>query len=440
MVSVFKDIYEIEKPENLEIDEVLRRIRTGEYGLAQIVDGIRRDGALELKKWLPVCLWQGEFNLRTDNGLVSYSGYQCFSVVCLFGDREREEQIRKIKMIDWIKACFLSPSGTELKLIVKVPADIDLDLHYQLCYLQVIEALEKKGITSSLSARSISQGCFLSYDPDIYINPRPTTFKFSEKRKIKKSTYRAIKSIPPTPVLTNFDNKDSHVIKVLLERWRNERDLYRPGSRIMSLLSQSGELCRAGIERDLAIEILKNLYLDEYSTFSPSIFSETIRKAYDMSAPDFGVDREKLLESDTRMKGDIDFSQISPDDDLLTADSDFVWQNENAWDTIKTVHNMKEFYPEFKPLYFTKEGATKGVFAQACAASNAGVPLRYVIDIYFIPLYSKLLPRDLIKKLVESAYDRVRSDFGSDPKKFLDLEKLRNEARKKKIYSNFRSW
>src|SRR5690606_39195613 len=72
-------------------------------------------------------------------------------------------------------AVFISPSGTGLKILVKV--DTDKDMH-DVAFEQVKNHYESLlGVDIDQSGKDVSRLCFISYDPELYYNPESNEFK-----------------------------------------------------------------------------------------------------------------------------------------------------------------------------------------------------------------------------------------------------------------------
>ncbi|MGK3946096.1 BT4734/BF3469 family protein, partial [Streptomyces caeruleatus] len=77
----------------------------------------------------------------------------------------------KIKTSEYTYSVFDSPSGNGLKIIVKIPPSLEehTDYFYGLEDYYDSEFFDK-------TSRNLSRICFISYDPDIYINKDSKVF------------------------------------------------------------------------------------------------------------------------------------------------------------------------------------------------------------------------------------------------------------------------
>ena len=79
--------------------------------------------------------------------------------------------------IPFTYSAFISPSGKGLKVIIKT--DSELESH-----TDTFNALrdyydEISGIVSDKSVKDVTRLCFVSYDPNLYLNESSETFRFS---------------------------------------------------------------------------------------------------------------------------------------------------------------------------------------------------------------------------------------------------------------------
>jgi len=104
---------------------------------------------------LPAFVFQGLFGGRGADSLLESSGLRCLDFDnCDITAKEL------IKCLPYVMACFISPSGNGLKVIVRSFASWEC----------ISEAFSFWGLNVDESGKDISRLCFASYDPDIYIN------------------------------------------------------------------------------------------------------------------------------------------------------------------------------------------------------------------------------------------------------------------------------
>jgi len=177
-VSLFRNFNQVE--ENLEISVILEQIRSGKYKAR--VQGLRellRQGKSEeydaAKRSLPAFTPSGLFDGgRKLEFLKEYSGL----IILDLDDLQLEQLIaarQKIQECTYTYACFISPSGQGLKVLVKV---FSRPVLHKRTFNQVksfYEDLLKLEIDPS--GKDITRLCFVSWDEVLYLNPAAACFK-----------------------------------------------------------------------------------------------------------------------------------------------------------------------------------------------------------------------------------------------------------------------
>ena len=120
------------------------------------------DTAGNLKTLLPAILWAGKFNARKNDGIEKFSGFLCADI-----DKvpERIAELHDTAHSDpHAAAAFVSPSGTGIKIVFRVPVASDASQHRQ-----NFDAVRRHvaGIYSAKvdeAAKDIARLCFVSHD------------------------------------------------------------------------------------------------------------------------------------------------------------------------------------------------------------------------------------------------------------------------------------
>lgn len=286
-------------------------IRTGgkNGAVRQKIEEIRQTKDEKLRKekkrkMLPVIMWQGVFSTRENVGLLSLT-----SLICIDIDHkttvEREEIMRELKQWGFVVAFFTSPSGDGIKVVFLT--DLTDKTYYLNCYKQLEKMFEDKfGDKPDKNCEPLCQGCYLSYDPGIYVNPDATPWHyeydaaFDVPVKSASNGQSTGNGYAPTPLSHKaaFMNKlncmgnnvpDDKVIEILDRKFSRFAENYQDGHRTKSIFVQAATLCKAGIKQEDATLYLK-------SKFLPTGFNETkldyeTSRAYEKYADLFGSER-----------------------------------------------------------------------------------------------------------------------------------------------------
>jgi len=152
--TIFRNIKETDTPFYVNIDKILDRIKEGKS--KDLVKSIRKETDKtkrnELKKNLPAICFSGTFTNRKDTSIIEHSGFICLD----FDGYEKRKNMmsakQKISKDKYTYSVFVSPSGNGLKVLVKIPKDVENHINYFLSNSSLweeIAEIEYKEFTSS---------------------------------------------------------------------------------------------------------------------------------------------------------------------------------------------------------------------------------------------------------------------------------------------------
>lgn len=293
-ISIHDALYYIYNGASHEIVDRITQIRS-------IQDQNQRNA---LKIQLPTIMWQGVFSERRDIGFESPS-----SVFCIDIDHMAPQEIDALRNnfanIPWIMAFFISPSGDGLKVLVKTDC-YDKAIMYVNCYLQLIRLFKDCfGVEVDESCKSVSKACFMSYDPQLYVNWDVTDWHFDYDLQLDSATSNpvsATSSFYPAPpskpqMFMNRLNtqlnglSDERIMDILDRKFHKYPKNYQEGNRANSVYEQAKKICMAGIPMETALTYLEENFLPA-GLPSDEIARHTTR-AY--SQAQFGSERGNYL-------------------------------------------------------------------------------------------------------------------------------------------------
>ena len=290
MVTIFKNLAQTNTPFYRPIEFIFDRIKTGK--IKDIVDEVRNQPTKELadkvKVNLPAICFSGIFPKRADNAITEHSGF-----ICLDFDKYESEELlsNDIKIINKDKytyASFISPSGKGIKVIVKIPKEIENHKKY-------FNALEKYYDNSHFdtTTKNISRICFESYDPNIYINTESETWT----NKIEHDFFD-YRNEAPTVKLEN----ESEIIKRLY-KWFEKSFSMNEGFRNDNLFILASSFSDFGVSEFEALRFCQKFEQDDFKRVE---IEKVIRSAYSKCKSNFGMkffeDVEKLNEVKKNIK------------------------------------------------------------------------------------------------------------------------------------------
>ncbi len=168
-VSIYKSIADITSTSIVNIEQFFKSIQNGKY--KKPVEAIRlattKKEKKELKNQLPNITASGTFSKRVDAAIINHSGLKQIDI-----DQEKNLDINPQKAKasltkdPYTFAAFVSPSGTGLKLLVRIQPKEDKEVYKHLeAYYK-----EKYSLQIDTSCSNVSRAMFVSYDKDLYQN------------------------------------------------------------------------------------------------------------------------------------------------------------------------------------------------------------------------------------------------------------------------------
>lgn len=272
-------------PGKMTIDKFLEMVRTGNYKirkskkemvLKDVIAVIRNEEDEEQqdkmkKDLLPVVCVNGCFRYRSDNGLEKYSSFTALDYDNFNSKESMNEAKEKLKTFPFVYAIFETPSGKGLKAVI-LHDSANPENHWNL-YLQLINICWLPEIDEGVMDLSRCQ--YLSYDPDVWLNPRPEAFHFEFDGTLERPEREEGKYVDVPYGETRLDDyaskflerlsrmilTDEAVMERLDKHWKKEKpEYFEKGNRHNSMLIIAGTLCKAGINRDKALEYLESSY------------------------------------------------------------------------------------------------------------------------------------------------------------------------------------
>ena len=265
-VTIFRNIQETSTPFHRDVSVVLNRIRDGKS--KELVKKIRAEKRKternELKKNLPSICFSGIFNKRNDNAIQEHSGLICLD----FDGYDKQKYLLSDKKIlsenKYSYSVFISPSGLGLKVLVKIPADIDNHKNF-------FNSLEKhyNNPHFDTTSKNISRVCYESHDPLIHINEDSILWdRIDEIEYVALHKYRDAPTIPIT---------DENKVVERLTKWWEKKYPMVEGQRNNNAYILAAAFNDFGVSRSLS-EYVLGRYVSE--SFPQSELKSTIESAY----------------------------------------------------------------------------------------------------------------------------------------------------------------
>lgn len=223
-----------------------------------------------LKKKLLAVTWSGTFKERRADALEQYSGVICIDIDNIPDDRLLELK-KKFAESHRTFAVFISPSGNGLKVLYKTNTKPEQ-------HQQIFKALEfwlrtDWDVEIDPSGKDVSRLCFLSYDPDIYVNhdcqPLNSSWLQLGERKVVK---------PAASTATVADTIDSQLDEIA--KFTNNKATYVEGERNNYIHLFASNANRAGISHHDTLSYCLAYFTD----LERKEIESTVKSAYSATA------------------------------------------------------------------------------------------------------------------------------------------------------------
>lgn len=165
-VTIFKDVFQKDKPHHINMATALKRIQ---QGTSAPTIKLIRNGDKDSKKKLPVVLFSGEFEERKDEAIKRHSGF----VVLDFDHIDVTASKTLLGTDPYVYSCWVSPSGDGLKALVQITHPERHRDHFRALrtYFQ-----KQYGLEVDESGINESRACFESHDDDLILNEDSVRF------------------------------------------------------------------------------------------------------------------------------------------------------------------------------------------------------------------------------------------------------------------------
>lgn len=296
-VTIFKNIRDSNHPHYVTVGNIFQRIKNGNS--KELIERIRslntKEEQDELKLELPSICFSGIFSKRQNNAIQKHSG-----LICLDFDNlgERFEEIRnKIVSDRYTMACFTSPRNDGIKVIVKIPADINKHA----AYLEGLKYYYNED-KSWDHLKDLARVCFESYDPNVYVNPNSDIFDIK---------------IQPTNVVKEQVSQDEKIndpneIYGRLKKWAEKTNSYYDGNKHNFLVYLSSACNRFGLPEDFTVDSLVRDYQTAASFVNYEDFVDIVKRVYISYKDQYNISH---FDTTGNMN---DFDPVGPARDVIT--------------------------------------------------------------------------------------------------------------------------
>lgn len=240
---------------------------------------------------LPIICFSGEIKgTRDTKNFLKHSG-----LICLDFDGIAPEDVKMVKESIFTKpfvvACFTSPSGKGVKVIIRI-ADGEKHAEHYLALLKEFPDADK-------STKDRVRACFQCADKEILVNYFAEPYsKIIENVQVMVKSGESLNS-----------NKDFNRIEKWLEKRNN---VYQSGNRNNFIFALASACCRFGIDEREAIGLITDNYLSKDTEYTVKEMTTGVSSAYKRNkfgsaefSNDILVDRETVKEVEVDLNEEI---------------------------------------------------------------------------------------------------------------------------------------
>ena len=368
-ITIFKDIKNTSQPFYREVEVVLKRIQEG--ASKDTVKSIRQEKDKSkrnvIKQSLPAICFSGQFTKRNDSSLSEHSGLICLDFDGYNSTKDLLQEKEKLSKDKYVYSAFISPSGKGLKVLVKIPKEVDNHKNY-------FSSLEKHFNSPyfDTTSKNISRVCYESYDPLIHININSSLWDSIIEQEYNEVTKNQ-------GVVTIHVNDENKIVEILMKWWESKYGL-KTGERNNNVYILAAAFNDFGVNQTLAEYVMSQFTSKD---FPSSEVKRTILSAYS-NRQNFGTkfyeDEEKVNQIKHKLRSGVtkkeirsqlvdDNIEVSVIDNVINKleeeQSNNIFWSKNEKGVIKIVHILFKNFLEDNGFYkFNPEGSKSYVFVK----------------------------------------------------------------------------
>jgi len=358
-VSWFLSCKATEPDKSFPLDQIIDWIKNGQYrnDIETIREIYREEGKSArykaAKEKLPCLAVSGIIQKRSK--LIQHSEFIQIDIDNINGESPLELKGRIIKD-DFVRCCFISPSGLGLKVFIKINPEKHkesfdaLSRYYQTQF----------GIKVDSSQSHVKALCFISYDPAIYDDPFPSVYE--------------LPNVIQTVIQKNFSSSSSKPSSLYNKATLYNKRIY-PDELWKDLKKQHSALPKLFKDRVIPYlpenmsgnhnDTLVNIVAFQYHAFSPKIIYLFMDSVYDLFIDHINATKEKHRTQVASMLKSLEESYLSG----LSPDEKNIYQGLSS--------REQDVFRICRSLAFDVKDSLPGQFFLSCNQLAARIGLKY---------------------------------------------------------------
>ena len=229
--------------------------------------------------------YNGVFSEVEKHHIMQYSNVTAMDFDKIKSYGEMEHLWNRLVKTPCVCCVFVTPSGKGLKALVlhdNTEPAMHEDLYNQL--------LQKFNVASKdVSCKDLARRNYLSYDPNIWVNPNPVPYHYVPTIKPIIQVQQVMQTQPKNHYAqTGKRLSDKSIISIMNSVWKkNNPEYWQEGHRACSIFYLACKLCRWGVDEDLALEYFIGGW--ESETMTEDEISGHVTNAYKTEKDNFGT-------------------------------------------------------------------------------------------------------------------------------------------------------
>lgn len=280
------DVVKIIKEGNILINDY----RYGQYIIKQAVEYIRSlKTKAERQEWkerlLPAVAYNGVFSEVEESHIMQYSNVTAMDFDDIEGYNEMQHLWRRLVITPCVYSVFVTPSGGRLKDLV-LHDNTDPAMHGDL-YNQLLDRFNISN--PDTSCKDLARRNYLSYDPNIWVNPNPVPYHYVPTIKPIIQVQQVRQAQPQNHYAqTGKKISDRSIISIMNSNCKkNHPEYWQEGHRACSIFKLACLFCKWGVEEDLALEYFITGW--ESETMTEDEITGHVTNAYKTEKDNFGT-------------------------------------------------------------------------------------------------------------------------------------------------------
>lgn len=270
----------------VKVTSILQAIKDGKWkGVVLPVRELKANGTKkqvdDAKKLLPAVTWSGVFeDRRLDANMVHYNKLMVVDIDEI--TKTRLKRLKKELVNNPMIYAFFNGPTKGIKVLIFISAEQEWHNTHTFWHIEKLFK-EMYGIKIDPSGKNLSRLCFVSYDPDLYLNPEPMELTIEEQED-------------PNGGFVSINNHDFSACApetdatVIMERCikmvkKSKTGGFYQGNRNNYIFSLSCLCCEFGMNPELALGLVST----RYQSLAFKEIRTTLESAYKRSYKNFGT-------------------------------------------------------------------------------------------------------------------------------------------------------